>query len=92
MYKIDKNGLARTKEGVLVARPVDSAITAMEGAVQSADIILRLYLKEWGQQGTDLLPAQLHQFVLPAHLAAKLGQQLLELAAQVEKDTGKMSQ
>jgi hypothetical protein len=88
MYKARKDGIII---GVSDERPVavftDSFATALGEEAQADIVILRLYHADWRQDGPLVPLQQLHQFALPARRAAELGRQLLELAAQAEKET-----
>jgi hypothetical protein len=92
MYKINDEGLVTNpNDGRPLAVMVDSFVSALGTEAQSETLILRLYHKDWKKEGPLIPREQVHQFALSARRAAELGRQLLELAAQAEKETGKTS-
>jgi hypothetical protein len=87
MLKIGKDGLiVDSADDRPVAVFVDSFVTSLGAEAQSQLVIFRLHHKDWPKSGPMVPHAQIHQFALPAHRAAELGRQLLELAAQAEKE------
>lgn len=74
-----------------VAIFIDSTATALGIESQSGIVICRLYHKDWPTHAGVVPREQVHQFAMSARCAAVLGQQLLELAAQAEKDSGVQS-
>lgn len=92
MYKLNKEGLVTDpSDDRAVAVLVDSFVTALGIDVQSQTVILRLFHKDWKKIGPLIPREQAHQFALSARRAAELGRQLLELAAQAEKERGASS-
>lgn len=86
-HKVGRNGLiVDASDGRLVASSVDSFVTALGEGGQANIVIFRLHHKDWAQDGPLVPPHRLHQFALHADRAAELGRQLLELAAQSEKE------
>lgn len=86
-HKVGKDGLiVDAADERLVATNADSFRLALGEGAQANIIILRLYHLDWAKDGPLVPPHRLHQFALPAHRAAELGRQLLEFAAQVEKE------
>jgi hypothetical protein len=84
---VGKDGLiVDAGDGRLVAANADSFRLALGEGTQASIVILRLYHQDWAKDGPVVPLHRLHQFALPAHRAAELGRQLLEYAAQVEKE------
>lgn len=86
---LNKDGLIVDAEsGRPVATNIDSFVTCLGEGAQSDIVMLRLHHRDWpGQKQGHALPAnQMFQFALRADRAALLGQHLLELAAQAEKE------
>lgn len=89
MFKVTAEGLiVDPNDDRPVAVFVDSFTTALGDGKQSDTVILRLFHKEWKNAGPLVPRDQVHQFAMNAHRAAELGRHLLELAAQVEKESG----
>lgn len=87
-HKTRKDGLiVDSSNNGLVAIPIDSFVTALGEGPQADLVILRLYRQEWTKEGPIVPAHRLHQFALPSHRAAELGRQLLEYAAQAEKES-----
>lgn len=92
MPKIAENGLALDSEtGALSAIYVNSFKSGLAEGENATGIIFRLYEKgQYPEQG-DLPSGLNHQFVVSPEMAARLGRHLLELSAQVEKESGVQS-
>lgn len=87
MFKLNAQGLVvDANDERPVATFIDSFASALGVGERSDVVILRLYHKNWERTGPLVPRDQVHQFALSAHRAAELGRQLLEYAAQVEKE------
>ena len=91
MFRTNDNGQITGDNGQPLAVFIDSFNTGLGVDTQSQTVILRLYHKDWRTPGGLVPREQVHQFALNAPRAAELGRQLLELAAQAEKERGAQS-
>ena len=86
-YKVGKDGLiVDTQDNRLVATLVDNFVTSLGSGAQADWVILRLHHLYWAKAGPIVPPNRIHQFAIPSQEARKLGQALLEYAAQAEKE------
>lgn len=89
MFKVNAEGfIVDPNDDRPVAVFVDSFTNGLGQGKQSQTVILRLFHKDWKKAGPLVPRDQVHQFALSAERAAELGHQLLELAAQAEKEAG----
>lgn len=91
MYRINSENLITDEEGHPLVVFVDSIRCALGVDAQSQTVIFRLWQTDWPMPDGLVPRERVHQFAMNASRAAELGRQLLELAAQAEKETGKTS-
>lgn len=91
MFKQNAQGLVIDDDERPLAVFVDSITTALGTEAQSQTVIFRLHHKDWSRPAGLVPTNQVFQFAMNAPRAAELGRQLLELAAQAEKEKGKTS-
>ncbi len=86
-HALNEGGLiVGAEDGRPMATNIDSFVTCLGEGAQADIVIVRLYHRDWPRQGQTLPANQMFQFALRADRAALLGQHLLELAAQAEKE------